>query len=308
MKTELYIVTIVLFIFTLSVCPTLAATIHVPADQPTIQAAIDAADHWDLILVAPGTYVENIDFLGKAITLQSEVGRNLTVIDGGQADSVVTFDSGEMFSTVLDGFTIRNGVAEHGGGIYCYDFSSPTIMNCTISENSAASSGGGIYCEDSTATITSFTISGNTAVHLGGGITCYSVSSYYYCCSPTILYCTISYNSAERVGGLASFNAYTTLRNCKISLNYGRGMNCEFSSAEIMNCSFENNGSGIRFSFAHATVINCTASNNSGTGISCDQFSGTITNCTISDNGGSGIRCSYSSPEITNCMISGNTA
>jgi hypothetical protein len=30
-------------------------TIHVPADQPTIQAAINAANSGDTVLVAPGT-------------------------------------------------------------------------------------------------------------------------------------------------------------------------------------------------------------------------------------------------------------
>ena len=57
------------FVFTLSAFNTLAATIHIPADQPTIQAGIDAAVDGDIVLVAPGTYVENINFLGKAITL-----------------------------------------------------------------------------------------------------------------------------------------------------------------------------------------------------------------------------------------------
>ncbi|MGE5303950.1 MAG: hypothetical protein ACM3TN_11595, partial [Alphaproteobacteria bacterium] len=48
-----------------------AATIHVPADQPTIQAAINSAVNSDTVLVAPGTYVENINFRGKAITVIS---------------------------------------------------------------------------------------------------------------------------------------------------------------------------------------------------------------------------------------------
>ena len=58
-----------------------AATIYVPDDYPTIQGAINAAVDFDTIIVRPGTYVENIDFAGKAITVKSEDGPDVTVID-----------------------------------------------------------------------------------------------------------------------------------------------------------------------------------------------------------------------------------
>ena len=58
-----------------------ADTIRVPADQPSIQAAISAAINGDLVLVAPGVYAEEIDFLGKAITVQSEGGPGVTTIN-----------------------------------------------------------------------------------------------------------------------------------------------------------------------------------------------------------------------------------
>src|SRR5579862_8970739 len=70
-----------------------AATIHVPTDQPTIQAAINAASTGDTVLVAPGTYYENINFSGKAITVTSSGGPSATTIDGGHTTSVVKFAS-----------------------------------------------------------------------------------------------------------------------------------------------------------------------------------------------------------------------
>ena len=82
MKTFIGSLSAVLFISTLFACPALAATIHVPADQPTIQAGIDAAVNGDLVLVSPGTYIENVNFADKAITLQSETGAEETIIDG----------------------------------------------------------------------------------------------------------------------------------------------------------------------------------------------------------------------------------
>jgi serine protease len=80
---------------------------RVPADYLTIQQAINASVNGDTVSVAPGTYVENIDFVGKGITVTSEAGPQTTIIDGNQANSVVTFHSGEGPASVISGFTLR---------------------------------------------------------------------------------------------------------------------------------------------------------------------------------------------------------
>ena len=67
-----------------------AGTITVPGDFATIQEAMDAALDGDLVLVSPGLYEESIDFLGKAITVQSTDGPGATTIDANQFGSVVT--------------------------------------------------------------------------------------------------------------------------------------------------------------------------------------------------------------------------
>jgi serine protease len=101
---------LLLSLFALVIAPcVLASTIQVPKDQPTIQGGIDAAIDGDMVLVAPGTYYENIDFKGKAITVTSSGGPKVTTMDGGQVNQVVTFASGEGPSSVLSGFTIQNG-------------------------------------------------------------------------------------------------------------------------------------------------------------------------------------------------------
>src|SRR5579872_3998807 len=63
-------------------------TIHVPADKPTIQAAILSASNGDTVLVSPGVYHERINFSGKAITVKSLSGPDVTTIDGGQSGPV----------------------------------------------------------------------------------------------------------------------------------------------------------------------------------------------------------------------------
>jgi hypothetical protein len=124
----------------------LGTTIRVPADQPTIQAGINAATNGDTVLVSPGTYAENIDFLGKLITVKSSSGAKLTIIDGNQTGPVVSFTSGETKKSVLSRFTITGGLGNQasnysGGGIYCNN-SSPTIQQNIITANTAAVGGG----------------------------------------------------------------------------------------------------------------------------------------------------------------------
>jgi len=150
------------------------ATITVPDDYPTIQGAITAAVTGDKIIVRPGTYVENIDFQGKGVVVRSEHRAHMTVIDGARLGPVVTFGSGEVHNSILDGFTITNGSASCGGGINCLD-SSPTIAYCIIQNNEAIGDpgkGGGISCTNGSPIITANMIFGNTAENKGGGIAC----------------------------------------------------------------------------------------------------------------------------------------
>ena len=91
-----------------------AATIHVPADHPTIQAAIDAAQDGDVIEIAPGTYQENV-VLGKSVTLMAAVydegdPRNNTTALDGSGGTVVAVPSGVAPGPSLVGLVITNGV------------------------------------------------------------------------------------------------------------------------------------------------------------------------------------------------------
>src|SRR5258708_32830202 len=136
------------FFSALAVSSVSASTNNVPADQPTIQAGINAASSGDTVLVAPGTYVENINFSGKAITLTSSGGPAVTIIDGNHNGTVVTFNHSETASSVLSGFTIQNGFQSgfFGAGI-TVSAASPTITSNVIARNHAAAAIG-IYVND----------------------------------------------------------------------------------------------------------------------------------------------------------------
>ncbi len=148
----------------------IAQIIHVPADQPTIQAGINAANNGDTVLVAENTYFENINFKGKAITVASNFILNgdtsfisNTIIDGSQpmypdSASVVYFISGEDTTSIIQGFTITGGKGTYlpttrrgGGGILCY-YSGAKILNNHIERDSIFNEeeginilGGGLY-------------------------------------------------------------------------------------------------------------------------------------------------------------------
>jgi parallel beta-helix repeat protein/putative cofactor-binding repeat protein len=117
-------------------------TIHVPADQPTIQAGINAAQNGDTVLVAPGTYNENIDFKGKGITVTSAAtnysGAVATVITASAYGSVVSLVTNEPSTAVLNGFTIQGASGPNANapiaGIAIIG-SSPTITNNVVQLN-----------------------------------------------------------------------------------------------------------------------------------------------------------------------------
>lgn len=147
-------------------CSIIAAVINIPADQPDIQSGVMSANNGDTVLVAPGTYYENVNFLGKQIVVASHFIRtdNLdfitsTIIDGSNPSnpdtaSCVMFYSGEDSLSVLQGFTLTGGTGTKwvdpgnpsytwrgGGGVFSFT-SSPTIKNNIIRNNTVTNTTG----------------------------------------------------------------------------------------------------------------------------------------------------------------------
>jgi hypothetical protein len=277
------------------------ATIFVPDNYPTIQSAVDAALPGDKVIVRPGTYVENVLFPNKAITLKSEEGADLTVIDGNQAGSTVRFELNTGHGSVLEGFTITNGSgtfwssADFGGGVYC-DQASPTITRCVIAGNTC-DWGGGLFVNEGDPELTFCTIGDNHVVKYGGGGYCYRSTT-------TLRWCTIEGNDAALGGGFYSHYSATkivdTLFDGNTTSGYsGAGLACGTDSTTMVaNSIFIDNvatgqyavGGGIRCYLCLPTIVNCTVVNNRA-----------------SYEGG-GIQCEFSNAVIMNTIVWGNSA
>jgi hypothetical protein len=151
-----------------------AATLHVPGDYGTIQAALNAAAPGDNVLVASGTYAENL-IMPSGVILESVSGAQSTILQGTGGASVIRCVSVNA-NTVIRGFTIQGGTGTpqfngtYGGGIQCWSGASPRIEENEIKQNSAKY-GGGIGCRyGSYPTIRDNFSHNNTAGQEGGGI------------------------------------------------------------------------------------------------------------------------------------------
>ncbi len=238
-----------------------ADIINVPGDFPTIQEAIDAAMDGDEVEVHPGTYNETINFIGKAITVHSSDGPEVTIIDAQQTGTVVTCNSGEGPDSVLEGFTITGGNAGFGGGML-NDISSPTVTNCTFSGNTA-DYGGGMTNGGGSPTVTHCMFIANQAIG-GGGM--WNDGS-----SPTVTDCTFSGNSGFEGGGMYNnFNSVPTVTNCVFGGNNAGGdgadggaMYNRDSDPLLINCLLTNNeacegAGGMTNNHSNPVLINCT--------------------------------------------------
>jgi len=266
------------------------------ADFNNIQAAINDANDGDIVMVQAGQYAENINFIGKNITLRSTEPTNpsvvaSTVIDGSLGGSVVTFAGTEYPDCVLSGFTITNGRGTGvgyncGGGIYG-NGTLATVQYNIISGNWASSPmfpssgyGGGIY--DCDGIIRYNVISGNNATcnegaASGGGI---------YGCDGTIQNNIIWGNSAGGFsggwgaiegGGLSNCNG--TIQNNVVSGNYAGGWWGGARGGGLSNCNGTIQNNTI---FGNRTEETRSGYIDYGGGLSgCD---GTIRNCIIWQN------------------------
>ena len=214
------------------------ATFVVPGTHPTIQAAIAAAPSVATIQVLPGTYFENVDFLGKQIVLEALGGPTLTTIDGTNGNTtVVNVSSSEPAGTTIRGFRIRGGKGRpfpssygfdyYGGGIFVGAANTQLLVeNCHLVDNAIATGtfGGGIHAggQNVRVTLRGCLIRNNRAWASGGASLCEGQGAVM-----TFERCTVTGNTATawafgHQGGISVANyGSAVVKDCIVWGNAG---------------------------------------------------------------------------------------
>ncbi len=261
----------------------------VPDEFETIQEAIDAADHGQIVLVADGVYRgqgnKNISFQGKQITVRSVNGPDDCVIDCQEDGNGFNFLNNEGQNSILDGFTIRNGRVDRGT-IHIGAAHSPQIMNCIIENciNPEEEYGSAIYFGNGrdysrTPAIINNCIFRNCE---GGEAPVRIVRSIAF-----VEDCLFENNSGLLSGGVSTSHGDRIVPTGHISNCHFVGNHGSSAGAIIMchgyiadHCLIENNTSDIG-----ASVVGGTQWSGSTSLINCTLFNNTVENRNINPAG-----------------------
>jgi len=339
-----------------------------PTAYKHLQDGLSVAEYGDVIWVAEGTYYPTTKVGGtgerhKTFQMKNgvaiyggfpDIGNpNMAERDPNQHETILSGDlagndiinpnktensyhvvisSGTDPNTILDGFTITGGNANHliqlyfyyGGGMYNWD-SNLTVTNCIFTGSSARFGGGMSNLYGSSPTVINCTFSGNSANWGGGGMN--NENS-----NPTVINCVFTGNSAvSGGGGMGNYKSDSIVKGCTFTGNSaadnGGGMYNTLSSPTVTGCIFSGNladkdGGGMYNYFynyfSRPIVSSCTFSGNSanrsGGGMYNSNYSSpTVTNCVftgnVADKRGGGMHIyRLDSPTVTNCTFSGNSA
>lgn len=222
-----------------------------------VQAAIDAAASGDEILVAPGTYRISSAILlpeHKVLTLRSTQSR-AAILDAQRLCQVLYVRG---TNSLIEGFTIRNGVdPSYGGGLFLNG--SNVVRDCLFTGNQAW--GAGAILIYGPSVVEHSTIQSNLATYWGGGAVFYNDSR------GRMNHCVVSDNVASNYGGGVAFQFEGTVSNCWIAdnralLEKGGGVSMEQGGTLVNSVVVGNragqDGGGIysyQGKIAHCTVV-----------------------------------------------------
>lgn len=259
------------FVFLLLICLNGFAQINVPADYPNIQQAINNANPDDVIIIANGTYTENL-IIDKPLTITSEyINTNNpsdisnTILDGNNSGSTIkaTNISGNV---IIKGLTIQNGngsdfelypnvTIKAGGGIYATNIQNLNIERCIVKDNAITTTNniaGGLLVKDSNITILACSFYNNASEaesFNGDGSAIYSINSQIDITNSLIKNNTSNgydFRSAISVNG-----GELNIQNTTIRDNFGGGYSglvTKEADVTIQNSTFTGNRNPIYIS------------------------------------------------------------
>jgi len=261
-------------------------------DATTIKGGLAIAVEGDTVSVAAGTYYERQIVMKSGVVLTSETGQADCVTVDPQGLGRGFYCVGTIGGAII-GFTVRNGNAAYGGGLFCVSLSTPDIVNCAFTDCTALV-GGGAYLHHSPVLVMNTIFSRNRADYFGGGV---AVEDYS---DPTFVSCTFTDNEAPDGAGVWLYlYSYPTLQDCDVSGNRAAAM-----------------GGGVHCTSADPTLRGCRITGNTaprGGGLAVWTGAPTVTGCTIAGNrateeGGGILAGEGASVDVTNTVVWGNCA
>ena len=273
-----------------------------------IQMAIDAATNGSEILVSPGVYRIHAELRipgNKGITLRCTQSRE-AIIDGQQMGRVLSIWG---TNTLLEGFTLRNGLtnASYGGGVYVY--SACTIRDCLITDNQSWAAGG-LFIYASSVLVENCTIQSNVVTHAAGGVWLYNYST------SVLNNCVIRGNVASNFAGGVVLGGAGSLSNTWVSDNqakqsYGGGISLA-QGGRVVNTVVVGNraqtmGGGIyarKGEVVHCTVVSNTAMGGGG-GIQAENLTA-LNSIFMANSASSNANVEIRTSVFSNCCTSVN--
>ena len=164
--------------------------IDVPAEAPSLQAALDSALEGSIIRLGPGTWVGATRSSGTSVTVIG-AGIDRTTVRGLGRSAVMAFAGNGSTTVALAGLTVSAGSGPEGTGLVLdgvtYDVrdvrftgnegggaritgGSGRFTECSFVGNRSAGSGGAVRAERGDATFVSCTFRGNEANGFGGAV------------------------------------------------------------------------------------------------------------------------------------------